>query len=125
MSICGYGIDLVDLRRIQKAYEKQAKMADRILNPAEKQYCAFDKAGWPGRLGACFAVKEAASKALGCGIGEVGWKDIELSHAPSGAPVLVLHGEALERFRSLGAKKAHLSLSHEKEMAVAGVLLET
>lgn len=124
MRICGLGVDLVEISRIEKAYKANAKLADRILRPGEVAYCALAKRGWASRLATCFAVKEAGAKALGTGIGQVGWKDIELGHAPSGAPILRLHGPALKAFQDLQGGDAHLSLSHEKGMVLAVVILE-
>lgn len=125
MSLCGLGVDLVAIERIEKAYQAQPALAERILTPAEAAYCAFGQRGWASRLATCFAVKEAGSKALGTGIGAVSWKDVELGHTPAGAPTISFRGPAKAILDQKGGAKAHVTISHEKTMVVALVLLES
>jgi holo-[acyl-carrier protein] synthase len=73
-----------------------------------------------------FAAKEAASKALGTGIGEgVSWKHIEVLNDALGAPTLSLSEAALARAHALQATRWHVSLSDERGCALAFVILET
>src|SRR4051812_1501489 len=72
------------------------------------------------RLAARFAAKEAARKALGAGDG-IGWRQIEVRRAPSGACDLVFHETAA---RVAGARAAAVSLSHEGDFATAVVLIQ-
>lgn len=76
------------------------------------------------RIAARFAVKEAVAKALGTGIGQVGWQDIETTNRPDGAPVVTLHGSAQELAAAKGVKTVHCSISHERSVAVAMIILE-
>ena len=71
------------------------------------------------------SLKEAVAKSLGTGFaqGVMPWT-IEVIHAAQGAPQLLLHGEAQARFAAMGGARAHLSLSHEGDMAMAMVILE-
>jgi len=72
-----------------------------------------------------FAAKEAAMKALGTGWGGgVAWREIEIIVSETGAPGICLQGRALRRMIEIGARRAHVSLSHSREMAVAQVVLE-
>jgi holo-[acyl-carrier protein] synthase len=73
-------------------------------------------------LAARFAAKEAVSKALGTGIGPVGWHEIEVLRGEARQPVLLLHGEAARLAASLGLDTWSLSLSHTQNYAVAMVV---
>ncbi len=70
-----------------------------------------------------FAAKEALSKALGTGIGKVSWQDMETVNDLAGAPAILLTGDAKKYLRKLGANNVLLSLSDERDFAVAFVVL--
>jgi holo-[acyl-carrier protein] synthase len=73
-----------------------------------------------------FAAKEAFAKAIGTGLARgLKWLDIEVRRIESGQPALVLAGAAQREAHRLGVSRIHLSLSHEKGMAVAMVVLES
>ena len=76
----------------------------------------------PASLAARFAAKEAVSKALGSGIGLVGWQEIEILRGPSREPLLRLHGMADQLASQLGVNRWSLSLSHTHEHAIALVV---
>lgn len=121
--ILGTGIDLVDLQRVRRIWERRGnRFADRILAPEEKESAVGITVEL---LGSRFAAKEACVKALGTGFsGGIGLRDILVLHGKSGRPELVLKGNALEAARKLGVASRHLSLSHERSMAIALVILE-
>ena len=58
-------------------------------------------------------------KALGCGWGPIGWQDVEILRSRSGRPVVTLHGDAARVAAQRGIAAVHVSLSHEREYAVA------
>lgn len=122
--IVGLGLDVVELSRIEHSLERFGdKFARRILTPAEFEAMPQNAVPY---LAARFAAKEAASKALGTGIAMgVGFHDLEVRRLTSGQPVLHLHGEAANRMQALGATRAHISLTHGRDTAVAVVVLET
>jgi len=66
-----------------------------------------------------FAAKEAVVKALGCGIGDVTWQDVEILRGQDGEPCLMLKGKAVEHATTLGLEQWSLSISHTHEHAVA------
>ena len=95
-----------------------------VHTPDELAYCRSFKDPMP-HLAARFAAKEAASKALGTGIaGGVSWTQIEVVQPGGRVPTLRLSGVALERFQSMGARKSHLTISHDGGLGVACVVLE-
>ncbi|MBY5993482.1 holo-ACP synthase [Ferrimonas balearica] len=123
--IIGLGTDIVEIGRIEAQYSRLGRrFAERILTPAEREELAASN--HPVRLLAKrFAVKEAAAKALGTGIGRgVSFQHIELQHSEWGAPLLVLSGGARDRFEQLGGTHSHISLSDEQHYATATVVLE-
>mgnify|MGYP000582631873 CR=1 FL=1 len=77
---------------------------------------------WPAAaaaLAARWAAKEAVSKVLGLGVRGVGWREIEIIRLPTGAPMCRLHDRALVRANQLGMERIAVSISHEREYAVA------
>jgi holo-[acyl-carrier protein] synthase len=73
-----------------------------------------------------FAAKEAFSKALGTGVmGTMSWHDMAVRRDERGNTILQLTGRAKRAAEALGIDRVHLSLTHEREIAAAVVLLET
>ncbi len=122
--IIGIGIDIVAIDRFQRVWESYRERFLHRIYTFREQVLAQNRSNALLYFAALFAAKEAASKALGTGMRGVGWREIEIRHEPSGKPFLVFHGRAKRRFHELGAQKSHVSLSHEKDYAVAMVLLE-
>jgi holo-[acyl-carrier protein] synthase len=113
------GVDLIEIARVQAAIARHgARFLNRIFTPAEIQACG----GRVESLAARFAAKESAAKALGHGIGEVGWREIEVVGDENHAPSLRLHGAAERMAQEKGLTTWSLSLSHEKQYAIAFVV---
>ena len=113
------GVDMLEIERLRETVERHGQhFIARIFTLAEQTECGSN---FPS-LAARFAAKEAVSKALGTGIGDVGWQDIEILRAESGAPKLILHGYAEKLAADLGLKTWSVSLSHTREHAVAMVV---
>lgn len=137
--IVGLGIDITELERIQKTWERHGdRFAKRILHKNEWTYfqekidnhdtVQHTKPIAPiNFLATRFAAKEAAVKALGTGFNEgIGPCDIEVYSLPSGQPMLRFHGHAAQRLTAMGVSEqgAHLSLTHGRDTAAAVVVLE-
>ncbi len=124
--IVGTGIDIAEIARFEASLDRYGeRFARRILTGAEIRQFAERKAS-ARFLASRFAAKEAASKALGCGIAQgVVFHSLEVSNDAQGKPLLTLHGAALEKATSLGVANCHLSLSDERHYAVAMVVLES
>ena len=123
--ITGIGIDVVQNDRIRQSIERFGdRFLHRIYTEGEIEYCK--KSALPViHYAARFAAKEAAFKALGTGwAAGVKWKDVEIVRLPSGQPELHLHGEALARATSAGAKRFFVSLTHDQLVSCAVVVLE-
>ena len=113
------GVDLIDIARIHEAVDRHGeRFLARIFTDAEQRECGGRFASLAGR----FAAKEAVAKALGCGIGDVRWLDIEVRSDKKKAPYLVLHGEGMRLADELGLNTWSLSLSHTENQAIAFVV---
>ncbi|MCS6801724.1 MAG: holo-ACP synthase [Dehalococcoidia bacterium] len=113
------GVDLIAVDRIAATIARHGdRFLRRVFTPAELEAAG----GKPASLAARFAAKEAAAKALGCGIGAIRWRDIEVMSDERGRPSLRLHGAAAARAAAIGVSQLALSLAHERALAVAVVV---
>ena len=121
--IIGIGTDIIEVARIQNLIENHPEKAlERVFTDIEIAYCnSFNKRRYE-HYAARFTVKEAFSKAIGTGLtNEFAFRDVGVDNLDSGQPFLVLSGIMQERY---GHYKAHLSISHIKEFAMACIVLE-
>lgn len=109
------GVDMIEVERIARGMRRHGKrFGQRFFTDQERAYCAGRIECLAGR----FAVKEAVAKALGTGIGDVSWTEIEVVCDGRGKPELVLHGRARELSASLGLKRWSISLAHVDSHAI-------
>ena len=123
--IHGIGADLVNIRRIEEAlFRFGDRFLHRILSEEEvAEYAATSQAA--RFVAKRFAAKEAFSKALGTGIGEiVGWHDVRVSHDELGKPSIQTSTALLGKLRARQITHMHLSITDEAEQALAFVVLE-
>ena len=110
------GIDLIEISRIEEVVARHGKhYLERIYTPAELEQCGKRVESLAGR----FAAKEAVAKALGCGIGDITWKEIEILGDEHNAPVLTLHGVAEQKAKVLKLTTWSVSISHSQSHSVA------
>lgn len=109
------GIDIVTISRIEKMYEKFGEKAyARFLSQEE-----MDLVKGPTTAAGFWAAKEAASKAIGTGIGAVcSFHDIKLSKSKLGAPKIKYSKQIRKKFK---IKKSYLSITHDGGFAIAVV----
>ena len=114
------GIDLVSIKRIESLVKKyDMTFLKRILNDDEISLVKNDKNFNINRISGFFATKEALSKALGCGIGgDLRFLDICIYKDNKGKPIIKLDSSIMQKFN---IKKIDLSISHDKDYAVAVV----
>jgi len=123
--IYGIGTDIVEVQRIEVGLQRHGRrFAARILTDAEMQ--AFDSSQRQAAfLAKRFAAKEASVKALGTGFRHgISMLHIEVGSDPLGRPILEFHGEMAARMAAAGIVSSHLSLSDEKQYALAYVVME-
>jgi holo-[acyl-carrier protein] synthase len=123
--IVGTGVDITEVVRVRAAVDRFGeRFLKRVFTPEEVRYCV-SKINAAERLAARFAAKEAGMKAIGTGLRHgVTWQDVEVVRLPGQRPQLRFSGKAAEFAARLGCKRAHLSLSHTAEQAIAHVILE-
>jgi holo-[acyl-carrier protein] synthase len=125
--IVGTGVDLCEVRRIEKAIQSShgQRLVERVFTEREIAYSQRRTNPYE-RYAARFAAKEAGMKALGTGWRNgIAWRDFEVANLPSGRPTLRLSGKAAEIARKLGVTNIALSITHTAEQAMAMVILES
>lgn len=124
--IYGIGTDIVKVARMQRNLDRWGeRFAERILTLTEMNdfNITSKKANF---LAKRFAAKEAASKAMGLGFQEgLELKHIAVAHEKNGKPLLKFFGYAKAYLSANKISASHLSLSDEKEYAIAFVTMET
>lgn len=120
--IFGIGVDIVQVDRI-KDNIKNKHFLNKIYTLEEQKYIN-ERSDNPQTAAGLFAAKEAVSKAIGTGI--IGFKitDIEIIKDEFGKPEIFLHNKALEISKDKGIDKINISISHEKNYAIAFAVAE-
>lgn len=124
--IYGIGTDLVEIPRIEAALARFGdRFARRILcEPELRRFAAHRKPA--AYLAKRFAAKEAFTKALGTGIhAPANWHGVWVTNLRSGKPTLEFSAALKALLESRGVGRAHVSLTDERELASATVILES
>lgn len=117
------GVDICSTRRIEEAYKRFGdRFLEKVLTEDEKIYVSSSKRHLVSRLAARFAAKEAIAKALGLGLRGLSFKEMEIKRSHTGEPGVTLHARAKKRASDLGLNNFQISLSHERDYAVAFVV---
>ena len=127
--IVGHGIDLIDIRRVEKTINK---FGDRFINRIFTKGEIIRSDNRNKRIESYakrFAAKEACSKALGTGFRSgVYWRDIEVVNEKSGKPILKLTGGAYKRLKKIipndNNYNISLSITDDYPWAQANVIIE-
>lgn len=123
--ILGIGTDIVALARIEVLHQQYGeRFARRVLSAGEmEEYVGHSS---PARLlMKRFAAKEALAKATGSGMRfPVSLLQISVTHDALGKPVFAFGTELAAHLDKLGVRRHHLSISDERDVAVAFVVLE-
>ena len=121
--ILGVGCDIIRVARVARAAEKEHFLT-RVYTPAERAYAMQRGVGRAASLAARFAGKEAVLKAFGTGLRGGTLHDVEILPDALGAPEVHLHGFFAARAAEMGVTRVWVTLSHEKEYAMAYCMLE-
>jgi holo-[acyl-carrier protein] synthase len=127
--IYGIGTDLCDIRRMAAALDRRGdRFAEKVLGPRELVVWRQRRARVAARglryIATRFSAKEAFSKAIGLGIhAPMTWRACEIVNAPSGQPVVLLHGALAAWFEARNLQ-AHVTLTDEGDYAAAFVVVE-
>ncbi|CAG0934142.1 holo-[acyl-carrier protein] synthase [Thermoflexales bacterium] len=118
------GVDILHVPRMKKAIERYGqRLLERCFTVTEVASCR----GYAEEFAVRYAAKEAVSKALGVGLRVmsrhgVKFHEVEILPDRYGKPHVHLHGWAAQRAQELGLTEWSVSLTHEKEYAVAFVV---
>jgi len=121
--IRGIGIDIVRSGRLELWLSNRA-ILERFFHDQEIADVFARGDGRLFSLAARFAAKEAYGKALGTGIAGFSLRDVQVANDGNGKPEVVLHGDARKALERLGGSRVFLSLAHERDNAVAVVVIE-
>ena len=112
----GIGTDIIEIERIELAVNRSGQQfLDRVFTKAEQEHCGGKVHCLAGR----FAAKEAILKALGTGLRDLRWTNIEVLPDHLGKPEVTLSGGALDIASRLDITKVLVSISHDRGRAVA------
>jgi len=123
--IYGVGTDLIEIRRVERVLQRFGeRFARRILcEPELKRFRAHRQP--VAYLAKRFAAKEAFTKALGTGIhAPANWHGVWVVNLKSGKPQFEFSDDLKKFLKEKHIQHAHLSLTDEREMASATVILE-
>ncbi len=124
--IIGIGTDIVKISRIGNLHDKRGKnFAKRILSALELE--KYQQSSVKKHfLAKKWAAKEAVSKALGTGFSQgIIFTDITIDHNTQGQPLVLLTGKAKQHAQLIGIKKWSISISDEKNYAIAFVIAQS
>jgi holo-[acyl-carrier protein] synthase len=124
--IFGVGTDIVELARIQAAYDRFGDhFVRRILMDEELEW--FGRSRWPIRfLGMRFAGKEATVKAMGTGFRHGVWlRDVGITQNAWGRPLVIWSERGRRVCEDLGIGSGHVSLTDDAGLIIAMAVVET
>ena len=123
--IFGIGTDLIKIKRI-KNINSLEKFALKILS--ENELDLFNSLSNDKKItfiSKQFAGKEAFSKALGTGISAgIRFKEIEILRDEKGKPIFTAINSLKSFMLNLGITRTHISITDEREYAMAFAILE-
>jgi len=117
MTFVRCGIDIIEHNRIARGIDRLGeRFLCRFFTAGEREDCQ----DMPVRLAARFAAKEAVAKAIGTGIGDISWQEVEIRvNNPRKRPTLHLYGAAAELSAKMGIVHWDVSLTHSEDYASA------
>jgi len=122
--IAGIGVDVVHVSRMEK-WAGNPGLLERYFHPGELGDALSRGSGAVLSLAARFAAKEAFGKALGTGLAGIVLKDINVKNRHNGQPEIEVTGTARAALLRTRGRVIHVSLTHERDNAIAMVVLET
>lgn len=108
------GVDIIVIDRVEKAVNRSNTFRNRVFTPQEQAYCDDRADCLAGR----WAIKEAVAKALGTGVGDVSWLEIEVVCDERGKPELQLSGAAAALSAEKNLHHWSISIAHDGGLAI-------
>lgn len=117
--IAGIGTDIVSIGRVTKACGRSS-FWNRVYTAREQELIGENMSRAAGN----FAVKEAVVKAFGTGFGKIQPVQVEVLRDAVGKPYVNLYGAARQQAETMGIGGILVSISNEKEYALAFAVAE-
>ncbi|AUN12968.1 4'-phosphopantetheinyl transferase [[Clostridium] sordellii] len=122
MNIFGIGIDIAEIYRIKDILEKNNRFINKIFTENERKY--FESKNFRVEtIAGNFAAKEAISKALGTGIRNFEFKDIEVIRDEKGKPIVKTYNNLEKICIDYNVLEIKVSISHSDNYAVANAIV--
>lgn len=122
MNILDIGIDIVEIERVERALQRNKKFLDKLFTKEEIDY--FKSKGLKTEtIAGNFSAKEAISKALGTGIRNFNFKDIEILRDKKGKPIVKTYNNLRKICIDYNVLEIKVSISHSKNYAVANAIV--
>lgn len=120
--IYGIGIDIIEIKRIQKSIEKFGDaFINKIFTKTEIEYCSTKPDKYQ-HFAARFAGKEAVAKALSSlAPNGFNWKDIEIFNLDNGLPQVKLFGKLSEFIDE--EKSIMITMSHSENYVTSFAII--
>lgn len=124
MMPAGLGVDIIEISRIKDAVQRTPRILHRLFT--ENELTDYrERGGRTETLAGKFAAKEAVVKAMGTGLREFPWTDIEILPDSLGKPRCLFRGKAAERVQELNISAVLISIAHNRTMAIANAIALT
>ncbi len=121
--ISGTGVDIESVDRFRaKPYDSNTGFYHKLFTDNEIEYCLRYKDPSP-YFTARFCAKESLRKAVSKTI-HIDWHDVEIRNDENGKPYFSFSKTASGGNAYFSSQQFHLSLSHEKNLAIAFVVTE-
>jgi len=122
--IIGTGVDIVKNKRIERLINKYGEhFLKKVYTEIEIEYCQAKKNS-SSSFAARFAAKEAVLKALGTGMRNNSWQEIEIANNKLGKPEVLLFNKTAKKAEELKVTSIFISISHEKDYSIAQIIME-
>ena len=121
MNVFDIGIDIIEIERIKQAINKNPRFLNKMFTDNEIEYFKLNGFRYESIAGN-FAAKEAISKALGTGIRDFKFKDIEILRNELGKPIVKTYNNLNSICIKYNVTDIKVSISHCKDYAVANAV---
>ena len=118
------GVDILEINRLASMKRDQPEIYQRFISRVFTENEIREANGRISYFAGRFTAKEAASKALCCGIGHLGWRSIEILYGLQGEPILHFYQKAASLIEECHISEWSVSISHTDTMAIAFVIMQ-
>ena len=124
MNILDIGVDIVEIDRIKEALTKNERFLNKLFTKNEIEY--FKSKNFKVEtIAGNFAAKEAISKAIGTGIRNFKFSDMEILRNDLGKPVVKTYNNLKQICIDFNVLDIKVSISHSNKYAVANAIAIT